>query len=237
MINSNFLVSDIYSEINKFIDESISKLNEIKFNALNSDLYNSLNCEINVKNLKNELILYFKNQQKNMKQNRRSSEIKIIEEIIFTVICFFDETFICLNWNGRQFWRLDSIEKALYTSQAGGDVIFSKIEKIVLEKNPNDVELAKIYFTLLKLGFKGKYRELNFSNKYEELTENLREIFSHSISFEKEFEKPSYLISRNKYENFIKKESIYLTTKYIAITFISAFIIGEIYWIILLKFN
>ena len=237
MINSNLIINDIYSDINKFIDGSISKLNDILYDALHTDLYNSIDCEEKVKNLKNELIIYFKNQQKSLKQNRRSSDIKIIEEMIFTIICFFDETFICLNWNGRQFWRLDSIEKALYTSQAGGDLIFSTIEKIILEKNSKDAEVAKIYYTLLKLGFKGKYRELDFSEKYEELTEKLREIFSDSISFENEFEKPSYLISRNKYENFIKKESIYLAIKYIIISIISAFIIGEIYWEIVLKLN
>ena len=237
MINSNLVINDIFSDINKFIDESISKLNEHIYDAVNTDLFNSIDCEEKVKNLKNDLIVYFKNKQKYLKQNRRSSDIKIIDEIVFTIICFFDETFICLNWNGRQFWRLDSIEKALYTSQAGGDLIFNTIEKLIQEKNSKDAELAKIYYTLLKLGFKGKYRELDFTEKYEELTEKLREIFSDSTSIGKEFEKPSYLVTRNKYENFIKKELIYLTIKYIFVAIVVSFLIGEIYWHIMLKLN
>ena len=90
-----------------------------------------------------------------------------MDEILFALICFFDEIFISLNWNGRQYWRLDSMEKALFASQAGGDIIFNSIEKIISEKNSKDAELAKIYYTLLKLGFKGKYRELDFTEKYE----------------------------------------------------------------------
>ena len=139
--------------------------------------------------------------------------------------------------SSSQFWRLDSIEKALYTSQAGGDLIFNTIEKLIQEKNSKDAELAKIYYTLLKLGFKGKYRELDFTEKYEELTEKLREIFSDSTSIGKEFEKPSYLVTRNKYENFIKKELIYLTIKYIFVAIVVSFLIGEIYWHIMLKLN
>ena len=90
---------------------------------------------------------------------------------------------------------------------------------------------------MLKLGFKGKYRELDFTEKYEELTEKLREIFSDSTSIGKEFEKPSYLVTRNKYENFIKKELIYLTIKYIFVAIVVSFLIGEIYWHIMLKLN
>lgn len=237
MIKSNTTINNLYSEINKFIDSSIGKLNEILFEILETDTYAETECEEKVRNLKLDLINYFKDQQKILKNNKKPSDIKIIEEIVFAIICFFDETFICLNWNGKQYWRLDSIEKALNNSQIGGDLIFSKIEKLIIDKNPRDVELAKIYYTLLKLGFKGKYKELNYFEKYEELTEKLHDFYSDYISQNNIFDKPSYLIHRNKYENFIKKESINFIIKFIIIFIISTFIIGEVYWGIALKFN
>lgn len=237
MINSNLVINDVYSDLNKFIDQSISKLNDIIYDVLNLDLYNSIDCEDKVRNLKNELINYFKINHKELKQNRRSTDTKTVDEIIFALICFFDEIFITLNWNGRQYWRLDSMEKALYTSQAGGDIIFNSIEKIIDEKNPKDAELAKIYYTLLKLGFKGRYRELDFTQKYEYITENLNEIYNNSLVFKNEFEKPSYYNFKNKYEDFIKRENIYLILKYILFTIVIAFLLGEVYWLLMFKLN
>lgn len=46
MINSNLVVNDLYSDINKFLDESISKLNDIIYDALQNDLYNETDCEV-----------------------------------------------------------------------------------------------------------------------------------------------------------------------------------------------
>ncbi len=237
MIHSNLVVNDVYIDLNRFIDQSISKLNDIIYDTVHSDLYSSIDCEEKVRNLKNELLNYFKLNHKDLKQNRRSSDIKVVDEILFALICFFDEIFISLNWNGRQYWRLDSMEKALYTSQAGGDIIFNAIEKIITEKNPKDAELAKIYYTLLKLGFKGRYRERDFTEKYEELTEKLNEIYNESLNIKSEFDKPSYYNFKSKYEDFIKKENIHLIIKYIFFSAIIAFLIGEIYWLLMFKLN
>ncbi len=223
MIHSNLVTNDIYIDLNRFIDQSISKLNDILYETAHSDLFNSTDCEDKVRNLKNDLLNYFKLNHKWLRQNRKSSDVKVIDEILFALICFFDEIFISLNWNGRQYWRLDSLEKALYTSQAGGDIIFNAIEKIIADKNPKDAEIAKIYYTLLKLGFKGRYRELDFIDKYEELIENLNEIYNQSVNFQNEFDKPSYYNFKNKYEGFIKKENIYLIIKFIFFSAIIAF--------------
>lgn len=56
MIHSNLVINDIYVDLNRFIDQSISKLNDIIYDALNSDLYNSIDCEDKIRNLKNELL-------------------------------------------------------------------------------------------------------------------------------------------------------------------------------------
>ena len=87
------------------------------------------------------------------------------------------------------------------------------------------------------MGFKGRYRELDFTEKYEELTEKLNQIYNESLNIKHEFDKPSYYNFKNKYEDFIKKENIYFILKFIFYATIIAFLIGEIYWLLMFKLN
>jgi len=69
-----------------------------------------------------------------------------------------DETFLYLDWSGREAWRANLLEFKLFQSYRAGEEVFRQIDTILRTRDPVDTELAKVYLLALGLGFRGELR-------------------------------------------------------------------------------
>ncbi len=76
---------------------------------------------------------------------------------LFTVLA--DETFLNINWEGKERWKQYLLEKQLFQSEIAGNKFFEMAEETITVTR--DEDMAFIYLMSLNLGFKGKFRDEN----------------------------------------------------------------------------
>lgn len=70
-----------------------------------------------------------------------------------------DEIFLNLEWAGRERWRNNLIESKLFESHNAGDIVFERLDELLVRKDAVDIDLARLYLATLALGFQGRYRD------------------------------------------------------------------------------
>lgn len=81
----------------------------------------------------------------------------VYREAQYVMAALADEFFLNQDWPGKKNWAL--LETRLFRSHAAGEVVFKKLDLLLLQRDPVYLDLAAIYFFALSLGFQGKYRE------------------------------------------------------------------------------
>lgn len=97
-----------------------------------------------------------------IEQSRLSSNN--IKDVKYIITVLADETFINLNWEGTEIWKLYLLEKKLFKTEIAGDKFFEMADTILSDLN--NEEMAFIYLVALSLGFKGKYRDMENADEY-----------------------------------------------------------------------
>ncbi len=81
---------------------------------------------------------------------------EVYREAQFVMAALADEFFLNENWQGKAGWPL--LETRLFGSSGAGEILFNKLDLLLLQRDPVYVDLAAVYFYALSLGFQGKYR-------------------------------------------------------------------------------
>ncbi len=87
-----------------------------------------------------------------------------IRDVKYIITVLADETFINLNWEGTEIWKLYLLEKNLFKTEIAGDKFFDMAD--ITLNNLNNEEMAFMYLVALSLGFKGKYRDIENADEY-----------------------------------------------------------------------
>ncbi len=78
-------------------------------------------------------------------------------EAQYAMAALADETFLQLDWTGKDEWRGNLLESKLFQSHVAGERLFEKIDHLLESREPGCGEMAAMYLLALSLGFRGKY--------------------------------------------------------------------------------
>ena len=82
---------------------------------------------------------------------------KDIDQAIYAIIAFIDETVISSTWSGKTTWREFPLQVERYQKFDAGEEFFRKLDN--MRRHPAArSEVLEIYQTCLALGFEGKYK-------------------------------------------------------------------------------
>lgn len=90
---------------------------------------------------------------------------EVYREAQYVMAALADEFFLNEDWPGRQKWPL--LETRLFRSSAAGEVLFKKLDMLLLQRDPVYLDLATVYFLALSLGFQGRFRENDRQNQLD----------------------------------------------------------------------
>ena len=84
--------------------------------------------------------------------------LEIYKRAQYAMAALADEIFLHIDWPGREAWRQNLVEAKLFGSHRAGEELFERIDDLLRDRDSGKNELARIYLSVLALGFQGKYR-------------------------------------------------------------------------------
>jgi type VI secretion system protein ImpK len=111
---------------------------------------------VEVHDLWQKLLILLEAQAERASRSGGAFGFEVYREAQYVMAALADEFFLNENWPGRQSWPL--LETRLFRSAAAGEVVFKKLDLLLLQRDPVYLDLAAVYFFALSLGFKGKFR-------------------------------------------------------------------------------
>ena len=101
-------------------------------------------------------------QRKELDAGRRlevESEGRLFRETLYVMAVLADETFLNINWAGREAWRGMLLENEFFHTCIAGDELFEKVEAVLQQRDGANIEMGILYLYALSLGFRGRYRD------------------------------------------------------------------------------
>lgn len=100
----------------------------------------------------------FEQQEADAKRRRGDHSANSYREAEYVMAALADETFLYLDWPGREAWGHQLLETQLFGTQVAGERIFQRVEHFLAQRDPAEREIQLIYLLALSLGFQGRYR-------------------------------------------------------------------------------
>lgn len=78
----------------------------------------------------------------------------------YAMAALADEIFLNLDWPGREAWRQNLVEAKLFGTHRAGEEMFDRIDELLRDRDSGtgNTEIARIFISVLALGFHGRYR-------------------------------------------------------------------------------
>ncbi|WP_347555618.1 DotU family type IV/VI secretion system protein [Robbsia sp. KACC 23696] len=78
-------------------------------------------------------------------------------ELQYMFAALADDLLLNTAWPGQAAWIGCLIEARLFNSHVAGDAVFARIERLVKTQRPSTPMLARLYLSMLALGYRGRY--------------------------------------------------------------------------------
>jgi type VI secretion system protein ImpK len=110
------------------------------------------------------------------KNNCRAMNIDtaIVNDTIYALVALLDETVMSVPGQCRDFWITNPIQLQLFGANIAGEEFFRKLEKLMTDPRRTK-DALEIYYLCLSLGFEGKYKLGNASER-EEIIDKLARV-------------------------------------------------------------
>ncbi len=71
----------------------------------------------------------------------------------FAVLAWVDETILASNWDQKNKWQRELLQRIYYNTTEAGEEVFERLNNL----GPHQKEVREVYYLCLALGFKGRY--------------------------------------------------------------------------------
>jgi type VI secretion system protein ImpK len=106
-------------------------------------------------------------EEQAIEAGRRGGEygVSFYKEAQYLMAALADETFLNMDWEGRDAWKSGLLEFKLFGTHVAGELFFQKLDTLLADRDPALVEIAALYLQALSLGFRGKFRDIDDEGK------------------------------------------------------------------------
>ena len=152
--NSLLLIQfrEFYQELAQLKHIAINRLGSISSPASQEQIIPAVQPD----DIWRRLLTLLESQAERASRSGGAFGFEVYREAQYVMAALADEFFLNENWPGRQNWPL--LETRLFHTAAAGEVVFRKLDLLLLHRDPVYLDLAAIYFFALSLGFQGKFR-------------------------------------------------------------------------------
>jgi len=115
--------------------------------------------EISVRDARETLERHLERQQLAAEREAGSYGVEMFERAKYAMAALADEYLLSPGSPARDTWIGQLLESAVFKSQRAGEKFFHDIDDLQSDYRMETTDLARVYLTVLGLGFQGKYRD------------------------------------------------------------------------------
>ncbi len=115
--------------------------------------------EVAPSGIRRRLLRLLKRQALEIGTSRGSAAAELYGQAQYVMAALGDEILLHIQWKGTAQWRSHLLESELFQTHHAGEEIFTRIDQLLLDRDPLRAELAQIYLLALGLGFQGGFRD------------------------------------------------------------------------------
>lgn len=143
---------EFYQELARLKRIAINPLGSVSELAIRDDRTPAVQSE----DIWQRLLTLLESQAERASRSGGAFGYEVYREAQYVMAALADEFFLNESWPGKQNWPL--LETRLFRSAAAGEIVFKKLDLLLLQRDPVYLDLAAVYFFALSLGFQGKFR-------------------------------------------------------------------------------
>ena len=110
-------------------------------------------------------------------------EIRWYRTVQYALAAYADEVMLNLEWDGREWdgrkpWSSNLLEHSMFRTDMAGRTLFEWIDRAIRSNDTSPIhrQVVSVYLVLLKLGFRGRYRDSSNDERIEEYRRRLLEL-------------------------------------------------------------
>ena len=128
--------------------------------------------------IQHQLMGVLDRQRVDASQRGGEQHLKLYQETQYLMVALTDEIFLhLLEWAGKDTWRTQLLEVRMFNSQIAGQRVFENLKALLTKRDPQTLELARLYLIVLFLGFQGKYRNITEPRQLQEYDNYRRQLY------------------------------------------------------------
>jgi type VI secretion system protein ImpK len=81
----------------------------------------------------------------------------LYREVQYVMAALADETFLRLDWKGRDYWTSHLLETQLFNSHNSGELFYTRLDRLLEQPERSYTDIYAVYLMAIALGFRGKY--------------------------------------------------------------------------------
>ena len=104
------------------------------------------------------LMMVLERQERAAERIGGEYSLRLYKEGQYVMAAVADEVMLNLDWKGRRHWQQNLLEARLFGTETAGERFFDVVDRILREYDTALLDLAKICYMSLALGFEGRFR-------------------------------------------------------------------------------
>jgi type VI secretion system protein ImpK len=171
---------DFYYELLRQKEKAL-RMSEIEY-IKDSAVYETVSSknQLLVDDIQNHFLSFFE-QQNLLYAGHIGINPSHIRESQYLMVILTDEIFLNIKWSGVQCWKQSLLETRIFHTQIAGEAFFEQLDRLLTSRDPSRFDLVCLYFYVLTLGFRGKYRNQDDKRQIRWYIEELHTLSSYHI--------------------------------------------------------
>lgn len=100
--------------------------------------------------------------------------LKYYKEAQYIMVALADETFLNMEWVGREEWKDNLLESQIFNTQVAGETFFENLDQFLEVRDSQNSDIGVLYIFALGLGFKGRYKDVEDQSDLKRYRDHLQ---------------------------------------------------------------
>lgn len=127
-------------------------------NAFDTDATDTRSAGLSASAAWRRLLNVLERQEQDAVRQGGDLGLELYKRSQYAMAALADEIFLNLDWAGRDAWRQNLVEAKLFGTHRAGEELFERIDDLLRDRDNGQSEIARVYLSVLALGFQGKFR-------------------------------------------------------------------------------